>query len=1083
MANRDLDHAPNGNGTRDRSEVNGAGSPRIGDLAKKVLTALASLRLTVVLFSLAIVLVLFGTLAQVESGLYTVLRDYFRTLYAWIPFRLIAYVPAVKNLLPPPSEISGGFPFPGGWLIGGALLVNLLAAHAVRFRLTWKRSGVLILHLGVIVLLVSELVTGLLAVEAKMVIAEGETMNFVDVSNKVELAITDTSNVNLDDVVTIPGSMLKRGGVISDDSLPVDIVVLRFMKNTELVPVRQSDARMEEAVTASDGLLYTVEERPEERGVGGSQRDDAPGALVELRKKGTNERLGTYLVSLWYYPNYFLRRIEFAPQRFALDGKTYQIELRYRRVYKPYSVRLIDFRFDRYPGTTKPKNYSSLVRFADPTRDEDRELLIYMNTPLRHAGEALYQGGFDNMTERITVLQVVDNPGWLMPYISCALVSLGMLVHFSIHLCGFLQRRSRSAVTSTGKLASPPEQKASWQRILLPGSVVSAVALFIAMPVARESSEDDSLKVDDFGKVPVLHQGRVQPLDTLARTSLRIISERSTFRDSQGREQPAIRFLLDIMSGNGEDQKHKVFRIENEQVLSLLGLERREGYRYAFDEFGRKLPEIRKQVKQSESRSEQDRELFDVKVLKLAKQLDIYFKLRNQEIPNLVPPQTPDEQWQTYLQVEAKAIQRAVARIRAELAGRGLDLSKFSDEELLERFRSKDETYAKLVSEIERDRSEISPAAQSLTQIFAYYQRDDSTRFNSAVADYRRYVEQLLPDQVSRPTFEHFFNRLDLFYRCAVLYVIASILGCIAWLDWARVLNRVAFWILIATLVAHTFALIARMYLMDRPFVFITNLYSTAVFIGWACVILGLILESIYQNGLGNVLGGVIGFVTLVIAHHLGSDKDTLEMMEAVLDTNFWLATHVTVVNLGYAATFAAGFLGIMYVLRGVLTRTLDNEAIQTLGRMTYGTLCFAMFCSFTGTVLGGIWADQSWGRFWGWDPKENGALMIVLWNALILHARWGGLIKHRGIAVLAIVGNIITAWSYFGTNLLGVGLHSYGFTSGVESWLGFFWVTQLVLIIPGLLPLTMWRSFAPRPAPIRVLAKSKTSKARSRLT
>ena len=122
----------------------------------------------------------------------------------------------------------------------------------------------------------------------------------------------------------------------------------------------------------------------------------------------------------------------------------------------------------------------------------------------------------------------------------------------------------------------------------------------------------------------------------------------------------------------------------------------------------------------------------------------------------------------------------------------------------------------------------------------------------------------------------------------------------------------------------------------------------------------------------------------------------------------------------------------MLYIVRGVLTPSLTPDVGKELSRMIYGTLCFAIFFSFVGTVLGGLWADDSWGRFWGWDPKENGALMIVLWNALVLHARWGGMVKERGLAALAVVGNIVTSWSWFGVNELGVGLHSYGFTEGV---------------------------------------------------
>jgi ABC-type transport system involved in cytochrome c biogenesis permease subunit len=249
--------------------------------------------------------------------------------------------------------------------------------------------------------------------------------------------------------------------------------------------------------------------------------------------------------------------------------------------------------------------------------------------------------------------------------------------------------------------------------------------------------------------------------------------------------------------------------------------------------------------------------------------------------------------------------------------------------------------------------------------------------------------------------------------------------------------------------------------LQGRPPV--TNLYSSAIFIGWGAVILGIILEKFYKNGIGAVVSAGMGFITLIIAQNLALDGDTMEMMRAVLDTNFWLATHVVAVTTGYASTFVAGFLALIYIVRGVFTKTLDEATGKSLARMIYGIVCFATLFSFVGTVLGGIWADQSWGRFWGWDPKENGALIIVLWNALILHLRWGGMIRERGLVVCAIGGNIVTSWSWFGVNMLGIGLHSYGFTDAAFKWLVLFVASQVGFIVLGSLPVKMWKSFQPK--------------------
>jgi ABC-type transport system involved in cytochrome c biogenesis permease subunit len=213
--------------------------------------------------------------------------------------------------------------------------------------------------------------------------------------------------------------------------------------------------------------------------------------------------------------------------------------------------------------------------------------------------------------------------------------------------------------------------------------------------------------------------------------------------------------------------------------------------------------------------------------------------------------------------------------------------------------------------------------------------------------------------------------------------------------------------------------------------------------------------------GIGNAVAAALGGVSLIIAHHLATE-DTLSVLQAVLDTNFWLATHVTCITLGYTATFLAGAIAIAFILAGLATPALSYPTVlRALYGMMYGVVCFAILFSFTGTVLGGLWADVSWGRFWGWDPKENGALLIVLVNAIALHARWGGLVKQRGFAVLCILGNIVTAWSWFATNQLGIGLHSYGRMEGATFWLSVFWLSQLGLIGVALLPLRYWRSFA----------------------
>jgi ABC-type transport system involved in cytochrome c biogenesis permease subunit len=352
----------------------------------------------------------------------------------------------------------------------------------------------------------------------------------------------------------------------------------------------------------------------------------------------------------------------------------------------------------------------------------------------------------------------------------------------------------------------------------------------------------------------------------------------------------------------------------------------------------------------------------------------------------------------------------------------------------------------------------VNPALLPLADLLAAVDGPPAT-FNRALADFSGALEGLPAsrDVLGKARFEAWFNAFNPTDLAKWLYVLAMLLCFVSFLAWHAPLNRFVTWMLLATLVVHTFAIGARIWLTGRPPV--VNLYSSAVFIGWACVLAGLGLESLFRMGIGNLAASLAGALTLLVAYGLDTG-DTMHVLQAVLDTQFWLSTHVVTVTLGYGATFLAGLLGTCSIVHRAwveLVRRGDDAAgavaVQTrLTRMTYGVVCFALFFSFIGTVLGGLWADDSWGRFWGWDPKENGALMIVLWNAAVLHARWDGWIGPRGFALFAIGGNIVTAWSWFGTNQLGIGLHSYGFTSGVLLLLAAYVVSQLVLIAVGLL-------------------------------
>jgi hypothetical protein len=397
----------------------------------RYLEVLASLRLTVILFILSFILVFFGTWAQKDAGIWTVVNEYFRSAFVWIPMRTITMYAIYTMEGDKVHYIEGAIPYPGGWLLGGLLLANLLAAHAIRFKASWKRSGILLIHSGLILMMLGEVITGVYAIESRMPIVEGDTTNFAENSRLTELAIVDRSDPKADREVLIPGEFLEKGGVIKDEKLPFDIEVVRYMKNSDVHTFRPG--KDENPANVGIGLTKVAVEKPETAGVG-EQRVELPAAYLTFKEKGTNNVLGTYLVSTYFS---FLQR---PMEEVKAHGKKYSIALRFQRSYRDFYLHLLEFRHDKYVGTQTPKNYSSRVRLFDPTNKEDREVTISMNNPLRYRGETFYQAELHPLAKG-TVLQVVRNPGWLLPYLSCLVVTLGMMVHFGLHLREFLRKR------------------------------------------------------------------------------------------------------------------------------------------------------------------------------------------------------------------------------------------------------------------------------------------------------------------------------------------------------------------------------------------------------------------------------------------------------------------------------------------------------------------------------------------------------------------------------------------------------------------------------------------------------------------
>ncbi len=418
-------------------------------LWRLVVDFFSSLRLTVVLLALSILVVFFGTLAQTEDGLYVAQEKYFRSLFSvWSP-----HTPGWQWLK---------VPLPGGYLLGILLLINLLTAHATRFKFTWKKSGIFLTHLGIILLLVGQLTTDMFARESRMRFAEGEWRNYTEDFQKFELAaLVDASDPNLEQVVTFPESLLQPGVTLTHSTLPFALWVQEFTPNSD--PTVRGDPAFQ-----GIGRQFGFTPRPVTRAM---DSKNVPSAVVEAVEPG-GQVLGRWMVSGWAgdtdlanvlfvswmksfeeqgdsRPFVRARRLVDAitePQTFTTSGQTFTLVLRPERYYQPFALDLQRVTHEKYQGTETPKNFQSRVRIDNPATGENREVDIYMNNPLRYGGLTFFQHQMVDAARTldgrpVTVFQVVRNPVWLTPYLGTLVVGLGLMVQFSIHLVGFLRKR------------------------------------------------------------------------------------------------------------------------------------------------------------------------------------------------------------------------------------------------------------------------------------------------------------------------------------------------------------------------------------------------------------------------------------------------------------------------------------------------------------------------------------------------------------------------------------------------------------------------------------------------------------------
>jgi hypothetical protein len=318
-------------------------------------------------------------------------------------------------------------PFVGMGLFLVLAAADLLVSRfgPLRESYTGRKLGVNFTHLGVLMLLLGQLATDQLAEESHLTFREGDTRWWSEKHREAELVFTRDINPGDERVVSIPESRLARGGDLKVGELPFTVRIVDYAVNSS---IRDRAPMMDSGpppATRGIGTRATVQKVP---AVYDDKHRNLPYAVIELLDK--NQSIGTWLTAL-----------VLEPQEIKVGKDTWRVGLRSERIYRPFSLSLVSFTHDIYPGTTKPRDFRSRVRLEDPATRENREVDIYMNNPLRYRGETFYQSSFDPTDPSVTTLQVVHNPSWLTPYFGCGIVGYGLARHFLYYLVAFIMKR------------------------------------------------------------------------------------------------------------------------------------------------------------------------------------------------------------------------------------------------------------------------------------------------------------------------------------------------------------------------------------------------------------------------------------------------------------------------------------------------------------------------------------------------------------------------------------------------------------------------------------------------------------------
>ena len=587
-----------------------------------------------------------------------------------------------------------------------------------------------------------------------------------------------------------------------------------------------------------------------------------------------------------------------------------------------------------------------------------------------------------------------------------------------------------------------------------------------------------AVSLDKFAAMAVLSDGRVKPVDTYARTLLLQLSGKTSFD-----RNPAVEWLARLLFAPATTFGDKVFLINNPEIATALGVEPESKRRYSFSQLEPGFAKLEELAEMADKIEAKDRSVVEQEIVRVHQNAVIYdrhsrafhFALPSAEFqitdPAIVKALDLPEKQKMFSFYDIAS--------RAELlqqGTKGLELSKpetwaVKDKELFGLMNNlfqwsmhySDLPFAIVPSLEASGQGWLSPM-DAISREFAdphareeigyargmvvHYWNGEQMPFDLAARSLSNSVLSRVgaatQKNIRKIPLELFYNKANFFLWAKLFYALAFAAFLLSFFLTRSWLRPVGFALIIAGLLPHLLAILLRIIIMARPPV--SNLYETFIFVGMVSVITGTIIELANKRWVGICVASVCGLIFLTISGKFAAEGDTMQMLVAVLNSNFWLGTHVLSITTGYSGVCVAGIIGHFYILQ-CIRFPKDKAALESTYRNMIGALGFGLMMSFLGTTLGGIWADESWGRFWGWDPKENGALLIVLWCAIIFHAKVGRFIGPLGVAATSVLGIIVVMWAWFGVNLLSIGLHSYGFTSGVAMGLLAYVIGEIVFL------------------------------------